>query len=142
MSIVMFKKVGSNGGQTIIEFAFILPLLLIILLGIIEFGVLLYDKAVITNASREGARYGIVLRNPRYTQQQIEDYARDYCKNHLLTFGGTSNPTANATVPVTQAFGDQLTVQVNYTYHYLAIYRFAGYSPTIQLSSTTTMTYE
>ena len=43
------------------EFAIVMPLLFVILFGIIEFGILLYDKAMITNASREGARAGIVF---------------------------------------------------------------------------------
>ena len=45
-----------------VELAIILPILLIVLFGLIEFGFILYDKAVITNASREGARQGIVYR--------------------------------------------------------------------------------
>ena len=44
-------------GAAAVEFAIVLPLLLVFVFGIIEFGFLLYDKAVITNASREGARY-------------------------------------------------------------------------------------
>jgi Flp pilus assembly protein TadG len=35
-----------------------------LLFGIIEFGIILYDKAMITNASREGARAGIVYSEP------------------------------------------------------------------------------
>ena len=57
----MALKLGSNRGQAIIEFAFVLPLLCIMILGIIEFGVLFYDKAVVTNASREGARAAIAF---------------------------------------------------------------------------------
>ncbi|HKK00735.1 MAG TPA: TadE/TadG family type IV pilus assembly protein, partial [Desulfuromonadales bacterium] len=53
-------------GASAVEFALVLPLLLVILFGIIEFGFILYDKAMITNASREGARAGIVLYTPGY----------------------------------------------------------------------------
>jgi hypothetical protein len=45
-------------GQTLVEFALILPLTLIITLGLIEFGRLLFIYAAITNSAREGARYG------------------------------------------------------------------------------------
>jgi Flp pilus assembly protein TadG len=44
-----------NGGAAV-EFAIILPLLIALLFGIVEFGLLLYNKQIITNASREGAR--------------------------------------------------------------------------------------
>lgn len=44
--------------QTIVEFALILPLLLLVLLGVIEFGRILFLYVTITSTSREGARYG------------------------------------------------------------------------------------
>lgn len=47
-------------GASAVEFALLLPLLMLILFGIIEFGLALYQQAVLTNASREGARSGIV----------------------------------------------------------------------------------
>jgi hypothetical protein len=57
----MKKKVKDQNGTAIVEFAIVLPILFLFVLGIIEFGALLYDKAVITNASREGARTAIVF---------------------------------------------------------------------------------
>ena len=42
-------------GAALIEFAIVLPLLLLLVFGAIEFGLLFYNKQVITNASREGA---------------------------------------------------------------------------------------
>jgi DNA-binding NarL/FixJ family response regulator len=49
-------------GAQLVEFAIILPLLITILFAVIEFGFMLYDQAIITNASREGAR-GYVSKN-------------------------------------------------------------------------------
>ncbi|MGD8892889.1 MAG: pilus assembly protein, partial [Desulfobacterales bacterium] len=57
--------IEDQNGATVVEFAIILPLLIVFLFGIIEFGLLLYNKQVITNASREGARAGLVVRDPR-----------------------------------------------------------------------------
>ena len=51
----MRRKSSSQKGASLVEFALVLPLLMLILLGMIEFGLLLYNKQVITNASREGA---------------------------------------------------------------------------------------
>ena len=58
----MRSKSSSQKGASAVEFALILPLLMLILFGIIEFSLLMYNKAMITNASREGARRGIVYR--------------------------------------------------------------------------------
>jgi len=128
-------------GQALVEFALVVPLLIILIFGIIEFGVLLYDKAVITNASREGARYGIVLRQTRYTKAEIEAVAQSYCQNHLVTFVGTSVPVANATF-TTQNFGDPLSVQVSYNYAFLVLPKFLGLGQTLNLQATTVMKYE
>ena len=47
-------------GAALLEFAIILPFLLVLVFGMIEFGLIAYNKQVITNASREGARWAIV----------------------------------------------------------------------------------
>ncbi|MCK5219206.1 pilus assembly protein, partial [bacterium] len=43
-------------GAAAVEFAIVLPLLALILFGTIDFALLFYNKQVLTNASREGAR--------------------------------------------------------------------------------------
>lgn len=50
-------------GVAAVEFAFILPVLLLLLFGIINFGLLMYDLSVVTNAAREGARWQAVSTN-------------------------------------------------------------------------------
>ena len=47
-------------GVAAVEFALILPVLMLIVFGILNYGILLYDQAVITNAAREGARWGAI----------------------------------------------------------------------------------
>ena len=47
-----------DSGQGIVEFALILPLLLVFIFGIIEFGRLLFVYSAVITASREAARYG------------------------------------------------------------------------------------
>ena len=49
-------------GQALIEFAFILPFLLVIIGGIVDFGLAFFIGQVIENAAREGARAGAVVR--------------------------------------------------------------------------------
>lgn len=52
------QRPAAERGQSLVELAFVLPLLAIILLGAIDFGRVFYSYITITNASREGARYG------------------------------------------------------------------------------------
>ena len=49
-------------GQALVEFAFILPFLLVIVGGIVDFGLAFFVGQVIENAAREGARAGAVVR--------------------------------------------------------------------------------
>lgn len=44
-------------GQAVLEFALLLPILLLLLIGTLEFGRLFFAKIVITNAAREGVYY-------------------------------------------------------------------------------------
>lgn len=139
-----------NGGS-LVEFAIIAPLLFVILFGIIEFGIILYDQAVITNASREGARFGIVSRTPRHTQNEIGDVVVAYC-NRLITFGTSNIPTikvssTDESVPpngVTTDFGDDLKVEVDWSYTFLVLPNLPGIglSNPLQLSASTVMKYE
>lgn len=45
-------------GQSAVEFALVLPILLIVLIGILEVGHLIFVYVSVFNASREAARYG------------------------------------------------------------------------------------
>jgi Flp pilus assembly protein TadG len=47
-------------GQSLVEFALILPVLLLILMGVIDFGRAIYAYNAVSNAAREGARTAIV----------------------------------------------------------------------------------
>ncbi len=54
------KKSRREDGQATVEFALILPVFLLILCGIIDFGWLFYNQLSLNNACREGARYAVV----------------------------------------------------------------------------------
>lgn len=54
------KKFKGEDGQAMVEFALILPIFLLILCGIIDFGWLFYNQLSLNNACREGARYAVV----------------------------------------------------------------------------------
>ena len=118
-----FMKWNDQRGGSLVEFAVIAPLLFVILFGIIEFGILFYDRAMITNASREAARAGIVYNfipdsPPRISDAEIRQVVRDYCEDHLISFGEGST----LTIPIERTgneAGDILTVTVNYPFRFL-----------------------
>ena len=133
-------------GQALIEFALVLPVLLVILLGIVEFGLILYNQHVITNASREGARYGIVVHAPRRTVGEIEVVVDAYCGENLVTFGAGSpitnvEPESGSTSG--SLFGEDLTVEVAFHYDFLVLPNFLlDLFGGMDLQAHTTMKYE
>ena len=132
------------------EFAIILPLLVLLVFGIVELSFALYDQAMITNASREGARFGIVYRIPAVTDAEIASVVNSYLGTHLVTFGGkhspSSDPVTGATVIVTRAGvspGGNLTVRVGYTYSFLVLPKLTpGLGQGINMAAQTVMRME
>jgi len=158
------KKLREHKGAAAVEFAIVLLPLIILVFGAIEFGVLLYNQQVITNASREGARAGIVAAackrigleddsiscmGETVNRTGIKTYVDNYSKSHLITFGATSIPLTT-TIPEDPAsadldFGDgsTLTVTVTYDYSFLLIPNFIpGIQNPRTLTATTVMKYE
>ena len=133
-------KIKGQKGASAVEFAIVLPVLVLLIFGCIEFGLLLYNKQVITNASREGARAGIVSQSPRVTEEAIRGIVISYCGNNLVTFGDKATAlSVNATAAGT-SFGDDLTVLVKYKYDFLVLSNL-GFAPKV-LNSQTVMKME
>lgn len=132
----------SKRGASAVEFAIILPLLIVLVFGIIEFGAFLFNQQVITNASREGARRGIVSQSPRVTDGEIGSVVDSYCTNHLVTFGTANNPVTSVTRTGT-SFGDDLKVTITYNYSFLVIPSFVpGVTSPRTMTASTLMKYE
>lgn len=111
------RKLNERGAMAA-ELALLLPVLLLMVLGTIEFGMIMFSRELITNASREGARAGIVLVSPKPTSATITTIAMNY-----LT--GTGINPANVTVTVAGAGGanpNTLTVTAVYRYPWLFPY--------------------
>jgi hypothetical protein len=86
-----------------VEFALVAPLLFVLLFGIIEFGVILYDQAVITNVSREGARFAATYYiNPSPSNNEgagtprwcsdVQNYVQNWMVNNATLISLTSSP--------------------------------------------------
>jgi len=56
----IFNLRRDSKGQSLVEFALVLPFLIILILGMIEFGWILNGKITLTSAAREGARVAII----------------------------------------------------------------------------------
>jgi Flp pilus assembly protein TadG len=116
---------------------------LLLLVGTIDASLALYDKAVITNASREGARAGIVARNTPLTDAQIQVVVQHYLQSALVSLGSTS---ALPTVQIQKGVLDgdpTLQVTVRYTFQGVGLGSLsASLGKPWVLQSSTVMVYE
>jgi Flp pilus assembly protein TadG len=142
----MRQRPASRQGQSIVEFAFVLPLLLLLTFGIIEFGFFVYNKQIITNAAREGARVGIIATQPRVPASgadSITAIVDGYCANHLVTFGNASSPVTTVTgYAPNAAFGSNLSVRVDYSYSFLFFPILLNQSKVSSIEAVAVMRYE
>ena len=106
-------------GVAAVELAICFPILLLLVCGSIELGLLFYNQQVITNASREGVRAGIVAET---VNADIIQIVENYCSGKLINLNG-ANALQAGSVTVSAPDGDNdLTVRVIYDYNFL----FAG----------------
>jgi len=108
----------NDRGAVATEFALLLPIFLTILIGIIEFGMIMYGREIVTNATREGARAGITPGPPKLSTGTITTISNNY-----LTSTGV-NP-AHVTFTAVGAGGANpatLTVTATYSYFFLIPY--------------------
>lgn len=130
-------------GAAAVEFALLLPLLLLLLIGSLDMSLALYNKAVITNASREGARAGIVARNTQISEAEIRQLVQAYTHGTLVNFGASQ---AIPTVSIEKNLlgtNPTLRVSVSYTFQGIGLGSLlSALGQSWVLSSSTVMVYE
>lgn len=99
------KYVRNNRGQALVEFALVMPVLLLLALGIMEFGVVIHENMVVAEASREGARSAALGGSDTVVETAAKNAATGLDGTKVLV---TISPSLERTT------GDPVTVQVEY----------------------------
>jgi Flp pilus assembly protein TadG len=113
-----------DSGAEFVEFALAFPLLLLVVMGIIDFGVMFQQYQVLTNAAREGARIAVL---PAYCPDtatcdaNVSARVNEYVNAGLLGLGGTVtvNPVFVSAVTVGGNCMNTATVTVSLNHQYL-----------------------
>ncbi|RDK01161.1 TadE family protein [Paraburkholderia lacunae] len=133
----------ASRGSAAIEFAILLPFLVMVLVGIIDVNLIFYDDAIITNAARAGARAGTVVQVPPLTTSQIASITTSYAQGSLVTGGSATSPTVTVTQSNGTTTGSTLQVAVSYTYQGLLLgSKFSALVGPVVLNATAVMIYE
>lgn len=131
-----FQKAPGSGtrGQELVEFALVVPLLMLIAFGVLDLGRLYHAAVTVTNATREGARYGtlnpadmdgVILR----TQEEAQNSGIDL----------TDPATSTIEVTCTDTCTSRSTIRVAVTYDFRLIVAMVFPSPTIEIVRFTEM---
>jgi Flp pilus assembly protein TadG len=120
MRIDITSAVTDERGAELVEFALVLPLLLVVFGGIVDFGLILQRHPVLSNAAREGARLAVL---PDYTTDDVQSRVRDYVREGLSN--STANPTTTLEIrritPGTGPAFDAARVQVTLRERFLVL---------------------
>jgi Flp pilus assembly protein TadG len=151
-------KPGSRGflrhtpGAATVEFAVVISVLLLLFAGILDFGHAWYMSQVITNASREGARYGITYRTNangnRITAAALSPSISSYVLNNyklaaILPADANPNIAVSGAGYTSTTKGDPLEVKVTATKTWFIVSHFIpGLGNHLTLSATTVMLIE
>ena len=140
-------RARSQAGAELVEFALVLPILLLVFGGIVDFGLLLQRQQVVTNAAREGARLAVL---PGYSLPDVQARVRQFVREGINS--DTAEPATSLTLvtlnPGTGPPFQAAQVQVTLADRFLIlgpIVSLAGGSGafgTVALSATTTMRVE
>lgn len=112
------KKPASERGAAAVEFALILPVLVSLLIGIVEFGRAYNAQITLTAAAREGARVMAIQKNTTATQDAVK--AASPSLNPQLT-----NSQIQVS-PATCAAGTNTTVTISYRLDFLTGFLVSG----------------
>ncbi len=130
-------------GQSLVELALAIPVLLILTFGIVDFGMALQRYITVTNAAREGARFGIVCNTDSAIQQRVSDYSDDLINPADVTVNWKDASTNSEVAPCSST--NYLEVTATYDYNFITpLGSFVGEltGGPLKLSSTTRMRVE
>ena len=105
-------RIHAARGQSMVEFALVLGPLLLVLLGIIQFGFIFNSYVTMTNAAREGAREGTIYVYDRTLTKDQNDLARN---NQIKTSVLTSMNLLGKTSPQFSTSGAWTTSGTTFT---------------------------
>ena len=107
---------ASDRGSELVEMAIVLPIFLLLIMGIIDFGFLFQRYEIVLNAAREGARLAVV--DDTLSDADIEARALSYLTGAGLPPGATAT-AADSTMDVSGVAVNTKTVTVTYSSDFL-----------------------
>lgn len=110
------KRLRSERGAAAVEFSLLLLPFVLLMMGTVEFGIAIYARESLINASREGARTGIVSKIPKPSATDITAVVNNALTNSLILNPSMANITINGAGGV---YPGTLSVAIVYPYQFM-----------------------
>lgn len=110
----MWRK--GEKGAVAVEFALVLPPLLLVLFGITDFGIILYRQQVITTVSRDAARFAVAW--PQPSKDEVEDRVKNQLSGYGLKYWDSDTFDYDND-------GKDLTIEITYPLTFQVLSHFA-----------------
>jgi Flp pilus assembly protein TadG len=124
----LLRRFCGDDAAQLVEFALVLPILLLIVLGIAEFGFIFQRYEVVTNAAREGARMAVL---PGYADADVDTRVRTYMTQGRVPTTGSNPSVVITTVSIAVGAGlppiNAKRVVVTYTHTYTFLPKISGW---------------
>lgn len=138
------EEAGSFGrrhrrGAAVVEFAIVLPIFFLMVFGMIEFGRMVMVRQVLTNASREGARIGVL---DGATTSEVETAVEAYLTNAAIPFTPGTVVTVTPDPPSSAGYGESVTVTATVAFDDVSWLPSPMYLGSTDVVSTTVMRRE
>lgn len=141
------RRLSDERGAALVEFALVLPLLLVVVLGMLDFGKVFNYWIDATHLANEGARWAVVNQNPG--TGNLQEYIQGQANTLELRDGGTASVPAGDEAEVCISFpngssnvGDPVHVTVTATYHWLPFIGNRIDSAAVTITGSATMRLE
>lgn len=131
----IYRSLKKNKGQSLVETALVLPIMLLLLTGIIDFGLLFNNYIIVSNASREGVRSAAVGYTDDKIMAVVTGVAAELDEDRLAVSITPDHASGRST-------GDAVMVTVQYDYNMITPVIAAIIPQPIRLKSSTTMRCE
>jgi Flp pilus assembly protein TadG len=133
---------AAEAGQDLVEYALVLPLFLLLIFSVVEFGFLFFQYTMVVNAAREGARTGIVTDTETCDRSCLEDRIEEAARAKMTSVDFNSMTVSTDWPTINYQPMVQVTVRYQTGLITKLLIETAGGDGSVTLASTATMQRE
>jgi Flp pilus assembly protein TadG len=133
---------GAESGQDLVEYALVLPLFLLLMFSVVEFGFVFFQYTMVVNAAREGARTGIVIETPSCQLACLKTRIEDAVRSKMTSIDPTGLTVTSSFPEINSQPMVQVTVKYKTGFITQLLIEKTGGKGSLTLASTATMQRE